>query len=244
MASGFPYTRLRNPQRDIRVLVFDPVHDVNDTAPLSCTLSTMSLMVESIEPYAAISYTWGDNSARAEIVINMIRVTIPYNTELALRYLHDESTGPGQRNLIWIDAICIDQSNNGERSDQVGIMSEVFARAHKVLAFSGPPHSSIPAALRSIQLLNRHVQSLASSEIDLHAKLTSENISPTISFEGLDLFALKEFYSTAWSATSPRATIVHDTDKLDVAGSGGNGSYKRSPSVLMWLSTVESSMCH
>jgi len=40
-------------------------------------------------------------------------------------------------NWLWIDALCIDQSDDRERTHQVGIMSEIFGRADQVISWLG-----------------------------------------------------------------------------------------------------------
>ena len=43
----------------------------------------------------------------------------------------------GDRDLLWIDALCIDQENVAERSQQVQIMSKIYTQASKVIAWLG-----------------------------------------------------------------------------------------------------------
>lgn len=38
---------------------------------------------------------------------------------------------------MWVDALCIDQENDRERSAQVSMMGEVFGRAARVIAWLG-----------------------------------------------------------------------------------------------------------
>ncbi len=39
---------------------------------------------------------------------------------------------------IWIDAICISQLDDDEKSEQVGQMGDIYRRAHKVVVWLGP----------------------------------------------------------------------------------------------------------
>lgn len=50
----------------------------------------------------------------------------------ALRRLHDEHT------VLWIDAICIDQSNDAEKNQQVPLMKNIYEAASLVLIWLGP----------------------------------------------------------------------------------------------------------
>jgi hypothetical protein len=48
---------------------------------------------------------------------------------------------------LWIDALCIDQSDGEERAHQVGIMSEIFGRADQVISWLGPACESSKHAM-------------------------------------------------------------------------------------------------
>ena len=43
---------------------------------------------------------------------------------------------------LWVDAVCIDQSNDDEKSAQIQIMGEVYARSCGALVWLGPKHWS------------------------------------------------------------------------------------------------------
>jgi hypothetical protein len=53
-------------------------------------------------------------------------------------------------NWLWIDALCIDQSDARERTHQVGIMSEIFGRADEVIAWLGPAYDNSEHAMTTI----------------------------------------------------------------------------------------------
>lgn len=51
---------------------------------------------------------------------------------------------------LWIDALCIDQSDARERTHQVGIMSEIFGRADQVISWLGPAYDNSEHAMTTI----------------------------------------------------------------------------------------------
>jgi hypothetical protein len=51
---------------------------------------------------------------------------------------------------FWVDAICINQTNNKEKSFQVNLMTEIYQRAHHVFAWLGPADKSSDLAIRCI----------------------------------------------------------------------------------------------
>jgi hypothetical protein len=97
--------------------------------PILCTMATVDLYSER---YDAVSYTWateeGDDRKIGRIHFPDGVVAITQNCEAALRQLRLESE-PRQ---LWVDAICIDQSNLSERNHQVSIMGQVYRTASTV----------------------------------------------------------------------------------------------------------------
>jgi heterokaryon incompatibility protein (HET) len=64
-------------------------------------------------------------------------LAITSNCDAALRRFRDQKVP----RYLWIDSICIDQSNLLERSEQVELMGEIYRSASQVLIFlSDPPN--------------------------------------------------------------------------------------------------------
>src|SRR6186713_409366 len=72
-------------------------------------------------PYLALSYVWGDQSDPKTILVNGKPFKITQNLENALMDLE-----PNIRLPIWIDAICINQNDEGEKGQQVARMREIY----------------------------------------------------------------------------------------------------------------------
>jgi hypothetical protein len=84
-------------------------------------------------PYRCLSYTWGDMSATSTIQVNGHLMDVGSNLYAFLvcaaqRFSHE---------TLWIDAICIDQSNDTEKGHQVQRMGDVFKNATEVLVWLG-----------------------------------------------------------------------------------------------------------
>ncbi|CAK1366442.1 unnamed protein product [Cercospora beticola] len=100
--------------------------------------------------YKAISWAWGDSSKKAQIVLNNQVVEVSQNAQTLLRRFCFEQ----QHSPIWLDAICINQADMAERSEQVAIMHHVYKNATQVLVWLGEEDVSIAeAALSSIDKL-------------------------------------------------------------------------------------------
>lgn len=89
--------------------------------------------------YDAISYTWadekGDSEATEKVYIMNERAEV-YVTRNCIRVLK-QLRHQKKRRLVWIDAICIDQHSDLDRTHQVSLMSRIYMSANKVIAYTG-----------------------------------------------------------------------------------------------------------
>lgn len=87
----------------------------------------------SSQPYEAISYVWGIRDNDVTIFVNSQPFEVPVNLAQALRCLRPID---GSR-VLWADAICINQVDDIEKSQQVSLMGEIYRRAEEVIIFLG-----------------------------------------------------------------------------------------------------------
>lgn len=119
----------------IRLLHVSPSPDEN--APISCTLSVHSLNPDL--EFTALSYEWGrpykPTKEHPAPTLNVNGFTIPIQPNLhnALRHLR----GNHADLVIWVDAICINQKDDKEKTQQVGLMAELYSSASKTYAWIG-----------------------------------------------------------------------------------------------------------
>jgi heterokaryon incompatibility protein (HET) len=123
----YQYQPITNPN-SIRILKLAPS---DGTAALRFTLEVVSL--DSSPQYKALSYTWGTQAPLKHIYCDGKILLIGENCEEAL--LHLQSTT--ETVVLWIDAICIDQSSVAERTQQVQLMGDIYRRANQVLIWLG-----------------------------------------------------------------------------------------------------------
>jgi heterokaryon incompatibility protein (HET) len=55
---------------------------------------------------------------------------------------------------LWVNAICIDQENDTERSEQVSIMRQIYKNAKKTIAYVGKEDEHSPLAVRYLNDLS------------------------------------------------------------------------------------------
>ncbi|MAD87405.1 MAG: hypothetical protein CL912_30980 [Deltaproteobacteria bacterium] len=146
--------------------------------------------------FAALSYVWGDESIRKDIILSGETVSVTANLESALRALAGDNTF-GDRFRLWIDAICINQADDHERAHQVQKMRDIYSGAWFVIAWIGwsRPDADINHAFRFLRIL----ASLQGDQRDLE-RLQIEEGEPSkgIYFCALNGLMKQEYWSRLW----------------------------------------------
>jgi hypothetical protein len=93
-------------------------------------LSRVSL--DEIPVYDALSYTWGTSADDAVIEVNGLPFPVTEHLKAAMGTLTERKP-----KSIWIDAICIDQTNTPEKNAQVQQMTRIYEGAKRVLVWLG-----------------------------------------------------------------------------------------------------------
>jgi len=86
--------------------------------------------------FAALSYVWGSEADVRSIVLNGIETAVTVNLEIALRAMDCTGQYTGGFKL-WIDAICINQTDEEEQAAQVARMRDIYSGAWGVVAWLG-----------------------------------------------------------------------------------------------------------
>ncbi|KAK0831145.1 hypothetical protein LTR02_015145 [Friedmanniomyces endolithicus] len=110
---------------------------------------TVVVSLDEAPGYAALSYTWRGPTANYTIEIDDQAVPIRKNLWRFFREF-DGSAADAWRSWIWIDAICIDQTNASEVMKQVSMMGRIYSQAFKVPVWLGPAHSDNDDAMQAV----------------------------------------------------------------------------------------------
>ncbi|KAK3626135.1 hypothetical protein LTR56_020042 [Elasticomyces elasticus] len=120
--------------REIRVLVVQPA--VDEDEPIRALLEYTNID----EPcnYDAISYCWSRREdGRAELIrdiqCNGHVVPVTDTAEEAIKSFRR----PDRERVLWLDALCINQSDIRERTQQVSMMAQIYAASAKTLIYLG-----------------------------------------------------------------------------------------------------------
>ena len=139
--ASLPLTR----PKSIRLLNIQPAAP---SEPIHCTIEVVDL--EDALDYEALSYVWGPSHPRKHVTCNGVSIEVTPNLALALtrlRYPGDEKIYDIERvagrddkagvRRIWVDALCINQGDLVERSNQVHFMKEIYDAAADVVVWMG-----------------------------------------------------------------------------------------------------------
>lgn len=111
--------------------------------------------------YSAVSYEWGDPAApRHDILINGGLFSIHQNL---YSFLHSLVAQGCTEQLLWIDALCIDQQNRLEKNHQVAQMGQIYRNATNVFSWLGPAADESDQLFDFIENLQIHVRDELSS---------------------------------------------------------------------------------
>jgi hypothetical protein len=130
-------------QHAIRLVTILPSQE--KMADIKCILESISL--NQNPTYEALSYVWGNLSNLKQIDLSGHAFYVNQNLEVALRNLRLRT----RPRTLWIDAICINQNDTVEKSNQVMRMGDVYGQAFEVLIWLGPETNSSAKAFHYLQ---------------------------------------------------------------------------------------------
>src|SRR2546423_1242160 len=115
----------------IRLLQLEPEKDAEACV---VTINIIHVTLDQNPDYEALSYTWGEPIFDQLIQIGRnSHLLVTENLMRALKRLRHHT----ERRTLWIDQICIDQSNVKERSHQVTLMRRIYQQARETLVWLG-----------------------------------------------------------------------------------------------------------
>jgi hypothetical protein len=229
-----PYRDLPTPT-SIRVLRILPGEkDYSDFAlfrpPVKCSICVIDLNDDT--SYDALSYTWGDPctlylspneispqeawSARPfDIEVDGKPVSVGANLYAALLAIRSHVTHqddprvpnvPQSTGYFWIDALCINQKDLNEKSNQVMMMSRIYKQANLVFAWLGGGDRLSRQALHDLVVISqlcgkdREPKDLRNLDImsdETYRKLGIPKLDYT-SWIGIYLFLNRAWFKRAW----------------------------------------------
>lgn len=118
-----PYTTLPSTPGSLRTLLLLPG---SGSEPIMCELESTQLLDNP--HYEALLYHWGDQTQLKAVLINGVKVAVTSNLRFAL-----SSRDKDNPRMLWVDARCIDQQDDKEKSRQVANIALIYQRASSVI---------------------------------------------------------------------------------------------------------------
>ncbi|KAK4541757.1 hypothetical protein LTR36_007466 [Oleoguttula mirabilis] len=130
--------------------------------------------MDALPPYTAVSYEWGNAGEYRLLTVEGRAMVVKKTCWYALKQMHDS----GSTVYYWIDAICIDQWNESEKSQQVQLMGSIYSRAATTAICLGQHDVASTLVFGAIQMRETGAGARTSSWLDynehrLHWALTN-----------------------------------------------------------------------
>jgi hypothetical protein len=188
------YERLDSGSLEIRLLKLRK----SDDGGICCSLTKHNLA--SKPNYLALSYVWGDPQVTENITVNGNTFAATTNLVAALDTLSPEPGNQETKNYFyWIDAICINQDDIQERSDQVQLMGDIFKNAMVVIAWIGPATDGSAEAIDLMEHLAEEIRSSTEGDFSFLLKPIPRSLADKHAAESQD------------KASDPQDIVTKDT---------------------------------
>ncbi|MCJ1258430.1 hypothetical protein MMC24_006263 [Lignoscripta atroalba] len=151
MAQTFEYMPLDIATNEIRLL---RISSAAESLDIQCSLVHISLNDPPL--YFTLSYAWEEptlyhnssSESGPRITVNGVSCEVGHNLAAALRYSRSQRFV-----ALWVDAICIDQTNLEERGEQVLRIRSIYEKAQTVIVWLGCEAQDSKDALEFIELI-------------------------------------------------------------------------------------------
>ena len=132
----YVYNALRD-GRDIRLMRFS-YSEIDKIIVCSLFPKPLDTIVASPAKYYALSYVWGDPNETITVLCDGKSLDITKNLHALLLELCDNwEVEPDISEYFWADAICINQADDAEKTQQVRLMQDIYHHADGVIAWLG-----------------------------------------------------------------------------------------------------------
>jgi len=136
----YRYSLLPNPKTYIRLLKL--------TAEGEEIVGSLEVFPVSEAPlFCALSYAWGTDPPTTLFMCDSGRLSVTEHLLSGMKRIRCANSTP----WIWIDAICINQTDNEEKADQIPLMEKIYSIAEHVLVWLGEATEDTEHALGQLE---------------------------------------------------------------------------------------------
>ena len=153
-ADTYEYSPLNEEASQIRLLTLLPGEF---SSKIHVNLQIKQLTTERRPRYEALSYVWGSTENLVDIFVGKstkYTLAVTQNLACALRYLRYQD----RKRVLWIDAICVNQRDLQERSQQVKRMADIYTISNRVVVWLGEEGNNSTVALQTLERLNTKIE--------------------------------------------------------------------------------------
>jgi hypothetical protein len=144
----YVYAPLRRADSSIRLVYLLPRRSWPTIGENSMVrVEMMAFPVDRAPPYVALSYAWGDATRQRPLRIGNTELEITESLDVALRHIAEDN----KTLVLWVDALCINQSHDVEKSFQVQRMGSIYQSAAMTLAWLGPAADESDLAFQELR---------------------------------------------------------------------------------------------
>jgi hypothetical protein len=145
---AFEYTPLDTKEANFRLLKLLRRKE----RELECELLPQSLSGNEHIPYEAMSYASGSSDLVETILLDGCQYWITEDLHSALQSLRLDD----RDRFLWVDAICINQADEKERSQQVQQIAKIYSNADKVLIWLGKATSEMASLMDALEQFRKN----------------------------------------------------------------------------------------
>jgi Heterokaryon incompatibility protein (HET) len=124
----YQYQTLPSGGHHIRLVKLD---EGEKTGEITC--SVIQCPISAAPEYEAVSYCWGSPLEKTQVTCDGKALHVP----LSLRPFLLRTRAKGRQRTLWIDSICVNQADDGEKASQVREMHQVYRKASRTLIWLG-----------------------------------------------------------------------------------------------------------
>jgi hypothetical protein len=159
-------------------------------ARIQCSLEAVTLGTSKGD-YNALSYHWGEVNSAKKIELDGELFPVRENLHLALQHIRHTT----ERRRFFIDALCINQKDNDEKSCQVQSMWAIYKFAKHAVVFLGKEHPSTP---KVFQWINAVGEWLPSAQEEMVKGMVASPSVPSFQDQLLIYKGLADLLSRRW----------------------------------------------
>jgi len=189
---SFQYRPLPQGSKAIRVLEICPGRKKDE---IKCSLQYCSFPPADSAACEPLSYCWGDQRDKVPITVDGCAVEVTRNLHAALIRLRLEN----EKRRLWVDAVCINQNDDSEKSDQVNMMREIYQHGARTLVWLGPDSMALTKGFLVIAEILKGIKFYEERD-GLEASKHLDSIPSVHTYNRPDLLAIFEqpYFTRIW----------------------------------------------